>query len=204
MPEARETAPTRSALMDLRRERGFVAEGRELLDQKRLLVAGEALRCLSELEAERTRLFDRDRAARDALADAVGQHGIEELSVRPLAASRWQIAVVERRFLGIPLVRVELSVSDGPAPEITNPSPEATRCRDRYRELLVVAARVGALERSIDVLRAEYRRTHRRVRALDNVVLPELDHAIRAVEDQLDAQDREEMLRARMARSAGS
>jgi V/A-type H+-transporting ATPase subunit D len=196
-------APTRSRLMELRRERRFVAEGRELLDQKRLLIAGEALRCLAELEAERARLFERDRAARDALADAVGQHGVLELSVRPVATSTFRLDVAERRFLGIPLVRAELSSRDGPAPELVNPSPEATRCRWRYAEVVVAAARVAALERSIDALRAEYRRTHRRVRALDNVVLPELDHAIRAVEDQLDAQDREELLRARMARSVG-
>jgi V/A-type H+-transporting ATPase subunit D len=59
-----------------------------------------------------------------------------------------------------------------------------------------IAAEAGALRR----LAREYTRTERRARALENVLLPELDQAIRFVADQLELHDAEEALRVHQAR----
>jgi V/A-type H+-transporting ATPase subunit D len=48
-------------------------------------------------------------------------------------------------------------------------------------------------------LAREYTRTERRARALENVVLPEIDVSLRFVEEQLDAVDQEEAVRVRNA-----
>jgi vacuolar-type H+-ATPase subunit D/Vma8 len=197
MADARDVVPTRSAMLELRQERSFVADGREFLDQKQLLLAGEALKCLEELERARERLLEAHRRAQKSLALAVRRHGLEELSLRPLAESHWQLERTKRRFLGLELERAELSGDFGPDPETANPSPEARRCRDAFRELARIAARLAALSESVERLRREYRRTHRRVRALESVLLPELEQTIAQLDDQLDAQDREESLRAR-------
>ena len=53
----------------------------------------------------------------------------------------------------------------------------------------------GHLRRLID----EYRRTERRARALENVLLPEIDHSLKFIEEQLDAVDQEEAVRVRNA-----
>ena len=45
----------------------------------------------------------------------------------------------------------------------------------------------------------EYRRTERRARALENVLLPEIDHSLKFIEEQLDAVDQEEAVRVRNA-----
>jgi vacuolar-type H+-ATPase subunit D/Vma8 len=57
------------------------------------------------------------------------------------------------------------------------------------------AARAGNLRRLI----REYVRTERRARALENVLLPEIDTSLRFVEEQLDAVDQEEAVRVRNA-----
>jgi V/A-type H+-transporting ATPase subunit D len=65
----------------------------------------------------------------------------------------------------------------------------------RYVEL---AACVASLRRLI----REYVRTERRARALENVVLPEIDESLRFIEEQLDAVDQEEAVRVRNAARA--
>ena len=49
----------------------------------------------------------------------------------------------------------------------------------------------------------EYVRTERRARALENVVLPEIDGSLRFIEEQLDAVDQEEAVRVRNAARGG-
>jgi V/A-type H+-transporting ATPase subunit D len=61
-----------------------------------------------------------------------------------------------------------------------------------------LAACVASLRRLI----REYVRTERRARALENVVLPEIDESLRFIEEQLDAVDQEEAVRVRNAARA--
>ena len=62
----------------------------------------------------------------------------------------------------------------------------------------LVAACVASLRRLV----REYVRTERRARALENVVLPEIDGSLRFIEEQLDAVDQEEAVRVRNAGAA--
>jgi V/A-type H+/Na+-transporting ATPase subunit D len=204
MPDVRDVVATRSVLLELRQERAFVADGREFLDRKRLLIAGEALRCLAELEQVRGRLLDRAERARTALIAAVARHGLEELLAYPVSPARFRLEIGERRFLGTTLREAELALlSEQPRPEPIHPSPEVARCRREFRELLLTTARLAALTQNLERLIAQYRRTQRRVRALEKVVLPELEQTIAQLDDRLEAQDLEEALRARLAGRRG-
>jgi V/A-type H+-transporting ATPase subunit D len=61
--------------------------------------------------------------------------------------------------------------------------------------LAELAASGGNLER----LGAEYRRTQRRARALENVLLPEIEASLKIIEDHLERADQEDALRVRLA-----
>ncbi len=58
---------------------------------------------------------------------------------------------------------------------------------------------LAALERNLRRLAAEYRRTERRARALENVLMPELEQALRFVEEQLELYELEENVRVHEA-----
>ena len=47
-------------------------------------------------------------------------------------------------------------------------------------------------------LAAEYRRTERRARALEDVILPEIEGTLREVESHLEEVDQEEAIRTRL------
>ncbi|MBK7901643.1 MAG: V-type ATP synthase subunit D [Proteobacteria bacterium] len=201
MPDIGEVAATRVALLELRDERRLVQEGYELLDEKRVMLATEILRDLRAHEGAQTVLDRLWLEARAALAGAVEIHGFEDLTVEPpCLLDAVLLRQAERSFLGLRLVEASLDVAPCvPASPPVRSTPELKRCAGAFRqltgELVAQAARAANLRRLID----EYRRTERRARALENVLLPEIDHSLKFIEEQLDAVDQEEAVRVRNA-----
>jgi V/A-type H+-transporting ATPase subunit D len=201
MPDSGEVAATRVALLELRDERRQVQEGYELLDEKRVLLASEILRELRAHGVAQAALGGLWLEARVALAAAVEVHGFDDLTVEPpCLLDHVLLRQAERSFLGLRLA--EASLDAGPCVPDDPPvrdTPELRCCASTFRqlarELIAEAARGANLRR----LTAEYRRTERRARALENVLLPEIDHSLQFIEEQLDAVDQEEAVRVRNA-----
>ncbi len=201
MPESGEVLATRVAFLELQDERRLVREGYELLDEKRMLLATEIMRQLRLHDALRTGLATLDPAALGALEAAVGAHGFEGLTVEPkLDLAPVALAVHFQPFLGLELPEAAIEERDLPAaPERRPATPEARRCAAAFRALALLHARLAACVSSLTRLVEEYVRTERRARALENVVLPEIDGSLRFIEEQLDALDQEEAVRVRNA-----
>ncbi len=107
----------------------------------------------------------------------------------------------QESFLGVFLQRAEGELEVGaPTATACNPSPESRCAADAFERLLhtdiVLALASGNLERLLH----EYRRTERRARALEDVVLPELSATIDHVDEQLAEQEHEEAARMRLRR----
>jgi len=68
---------------------------------------------------------------------------------------------------------------------------------DRLLELLARLGELAGVSTTLARLLAEYRRTVRRVRALQDVLLPELDADIADIETRLEDLEREDALTAR-------
>lgn len=194
-------AATRSAALALADERALMREGHRFLDEKRMLLAGELLRQLREHEALEARLVDATAAAREALRRALQRHGLEGLQAYPggtLDAAGLQVA--GSTFLGVALQRLDAGapVATRPAPAI-DASPEAHACAAAFAALVEPLARLAVVRASLERLAAEYRRTERRARALENVLLPEVERALATIGERLDAADQEEAVRIRLA-----
>jgi len=192
---------TRVALLELRDERRLVQEGYELLDEKRVMLAAEILRQLREHTALQARLREHESAARAAFDAAVALHGFGDLTVAPPSPLQSALLRRDRRtFLGIGLVEAHLDAgTPAAAAPFPLPSPELRACAAAFREVVVDHASLAALAGNLRRLIREYTRTERRARALENVLLPEIDVSLRFVEDQLDAVDQEEAVRVRNA-----
>lgn len=201
MPDLGEVVATRVALLELRDERRLVQEGYELLDEKRMLLAKATLRELAAYTTAQQRLATLWQEAREGLAAAVEVHGFEDLTVAPPASLESALVRTSRRlFLGLVLVDAALDApACVPGSRPPHDTPELRRCAAAFRsvavELVAQAARSANLRRLVD----EYRRTERRARALENVVLPEIDRSVGFIEEQLDAVDQEEAVRVRNA-----
>lgn len=173
-------------------------EGYGFLDEKCLLLAGGMLR---ELQAH-ARLWPALLAARaealEALRAALGRHGLEDLAGLPLAAAPAARLVSHgERLMGVALQALEATTTP-PAPiDPLLRTPEAAACAGAFDALLGAAAALAACEGNLRRLHEEYRRTARRARALDGVLLPELEAAIGDMGGELESQEQEDAIAMR-------
>ena len=193
-----EGSASRAALLALRRDRRVIEEGHRFLDERRVALAHELLRRARAYAGHRAALLARHEQLRRALGDAVGRHGLEGLQVYPAAQARASVRRRDSEFLGLRLVdAVALEFGDAAPVDAVWRTSEAARCGAVARELAQESAALAGEVASLLRLVNEYRRTERRVRALENIVLPEARADERRLEAALEEVDQEEVMRSR-------
>jgi V/A-type H+-transporting ATPase subunit D len=195
-----EITPTRSAVLELQDERRAMREGYEFLDEKRLLLAAEMLRELKRYESLWAQFRQQLQEATGALREAVTRHGFQGVQVYPAATlADATIEVRAQLLLGVRLQQASLRAAMGATPPAVYPSPEAERCRRAFLAVIEQAATLAAITGNLERLRHEYRRTERRARALEDVLLPEITDTIHELETRLEEVEQEEAIRVRRA-----
>lgn len=199
---ARTQTASRSAFLDLQDEKRLVNDGYEFLDEKRILLAAELLRQREAWREARAVFMERWDAAATLLPAAVADQGLEGLQVHPrYALDETGPEISGRPFVGQVLLEASLDVGQtGLSRDPIRPSREVRRLVAAFRDLLEAAAPLAAITANLQRLMREYRRTERRVRALENVVLPEIRQDLAAMEEHLDLNDQEEVIRVRSLR----
>lgn len=192
---------TKSVALALADERALMRQGYQFLDEKRMLLAAEMLRGLKQHESLSAELQPALRAAQAALKQALQRHGLQGLCAYPPAGLAAATPELSRgRFLGVGTVAVAFNPQADPHPDAAlDASPEARACAQAYRALLAPLAQLAACAGNLERLAAEYRRTERRAKALENVLLPEIESALATIEDRLELGDQEEAVRIRLA-----
>ena len=195
-------APSRSVILELRDERRTMAEGYAFLDEKCLLLAGEIVRELKRYAAAREEVDGLCAKSAAALQSALARHGLEELSVLPAPDLRGASIVHEwRSVMGVKLDRASWTApGDSPAREPWR-SPEDSACRDAFAALISAATVLGGIAGNLERLSEEYRRSIRRARALNDVLMPELDRTVGELETQLEDLEREDAIAMRLGAS---
>ncbi len=203
VPE-REIAPTRIALLELLDERRLVREGYELLDERRMLLAARILRGLQDLERQRSELAAHWDRLLQRLRDALGAHGLNDLEAWPPATLNVVLTRRVESVLGVEITSAAIQTEVGSTawPAVSS-SSAIQACIETVPPLLTVAASLAALESSLLRLAEEYLRTERRTRAIENVLLPELETDLRNVEAALEGLDQEEVVRVHSLRTSG-
>ncbi|MBF0370132.1 MAG: V-type ATP synthase subunit D [Magnetococcales bacterium] len=194
-----EITPTRSALLEAKDERHVMGEGFRFLDEKRLLLAAEMMRLLERYQKLDQSFREIHGEAISALADGVQRHGLEGVQVQPAQTNDdTTIIQSERRFFGVRLVEAEDHPGEVEHPPAVNPSPEVAACREGYEKALAKLSELAVLSGNLRRLLYEYKRTERRARALEDVILPELDGAIHEMDQRLEEMEQEESVRVRL------
>lgn len=197
------TIATRSALMELREEQASMREGYTFLDEKCLLLAGATLRELRAYEALGLRFAQAQAQAAEALAAALERHGLAGLQNYPLAidapsaaqsTSLINLHLQGSSVMGVALWSARCTVDLPPPRWALARTPEAAACAEAYAQLLTLAAQLAAVGSNLERLQHEYKRTARRARALEGVLLPELATDIESIDTSLEEQEREEAI----------
>ncbi len=192
---------TRSEAIALREEKRAMREGAAFLDEKCLLLAAAMISELRALDALQAQLAPLRAKASRLLRLAAARHGPEGLRAQPpLEAGSRRLVILGRTLLGIALHEARVEGEPGPSAPAANPSPEARECRVAYAALAAALVRRSAMSANLARLQGEYRRTVRRVRALEDVVLPEIGRDLDAMDAILGESEQDEALWARFNR----
>ena len=193
-----EATPTRAVVLELKDEQRAMHEGYAFLDEKCLLLAGEILRELERHAQLDVAMLAAHQAAIQALRAAVARHGLADLQVYPaLDQTAATLAREARSIMGVRLQDATWRSSDAaPLPSV-QPSPEAEACRRAFVALIAASTRLAAVSGNLERLSFEYRRSVRRARALQDVLLPELDHAVYQIESRLEELEQEDAISMR-------
>ena len=175
-------------------------EGYRFLDEKRLILAAAILGELQRYESALAAFRSAYAIAVEGLKAALARHGLEELEAHP-SGGPWQgaLATRSRSVLGVVVNEVDCQPGERSQVVPAAGSPEARTCRSQFSGLLPLAAQLAAMTGNLERLSYEYGRTSRRARALEDVLLPELEQELSAIDTALEEQEREEAIRVRRA-----
>ena len=193
--------PTRAAVLEMKNEQMVVNEAYIFLDEKRLLLASELLRQLRLYQQLNKKLDVLHAQAKEAMQSAVMFHGLDGLQVYPAAADEGAaFKQVRRNFMGVILVETELSTQAIEKRDTiaANPSGIAEYCRKLFHEIVMQSAVLAGLSGNLYRLLREYRLTERRSRALENVILPEIEQNLREMLLHLEELDLEDAIRVHL------
>ncbi len=107
--------------------------------------------------------------------------------------------------MGVTLIDSALRTDDAPprpAVPPCNPSGEAQLSREAFEELVRLSAVLAGVSGNLYRLFTEYRATERRARALENVILPDIETTLSRMSAYLEEIDLEDAVRARPRRRA--
>jgi len=190
-----DVSPTRSAVIELKDERRAMHEGHVFLDEKCLLLAGEILRELERYGQLQRHFLALYTGAQAALQAAVARHGLQGLQVYPPGGlDSAKLHVAARSLMGVRLQQAEWQAGTVGGSEPVQPSPEARACRLAFAEVLTRAAELASMSGNLERLSREYQRSVRRARALQDVMLPELDRSIADIEGRLEELEQEDAI----------
>ena len=200
-----DVAPSRSAILELRDERQAMVEGHAFLDEKCLAIAAEIVRELARYAALERDFLAASQAAARALQAAIARHGLAELRLHPAPAT-CGARPAQRVALGdggeaprVPVSRNSRGnrkCRTGARPRRAPATPPSPPC---WRWPRAVGSSAGNLER----LSEEYRRSIRRARALDDVLIPEAARELSVMETALEDLEREDAIAMRLGARAG-
>lgn len=198
MPElAHSLSVSRSAYLELQQELRLINDGYEFLDEKRILLAAEILRQREAYREARSEFLARAGRAADLFVEAAADQGLDGLQVSPAPSlDGAQLRISQRPCGGQELLEASFEPGRVRSPgKPLRPSPSLDSCQGAYLEVVAAAAPLAALTANLERLMDEYTRTERRVRALENIVLPEIRRDIDSMEEHLDLNDQEELIR---------
>ena len=194
--------PTKSRLLQLRREIAFAREGYEMLEQKRQILVLELMgqaEVARQIEAEVREKMD---AAFKALRQALIRMGTFKLSLDAAAPRPAPSAEVESRSLmGILLPRVSAEhPALAPAVGLLAGSASLDEVGKRFSEELDSIDRLAEIDNAVFRLAREVRKTQRRVNALEKVFLPSYTQTLAYITSVLEERERDEFVIMRMVK----
>jgi V/A-type H+-transporting ATPase subunit D len=182
--------------MDMKRRIGFIERGTEFLKLKRDQLAKELTTSLDVLRGRRRILMDNLREAYAAVTAAYLSLGPQEVQSQSKSIkSALELEVLPMAVMGVryPFVKI------GEKPQVTAELDiTLSVASDKVYEILDDIIRLAEFESKVERIADELGKTSRKVNALENIIIPEYNQIIKFIEDKLDEESLEELVRMKL------
>ncbi len=190
---ARKVSPTRVALLGLKKELKVAKKGHKLLKDKRDGLVKKFMAVIFEARDLRRSVEDRLGQAFDSYIRASAMSraaSLETVFMMPSAHVDISIAVQNIMSVRVPeftINKTGSAISYG----LLETTGDLDNAIQKFDDIFVDIMRLAALEQTAENLADEIEKTRRRVSALENVMIPELQSTIKFVAMQLDERARD-------------
>jgi V/A-type H+-transporting ATPase subunit D len=188
--------PTKGFLMEMKRRIGFIEKGTEFLKLKRDHLAKELTSAIDVLKGRRSKLLDELKVAYRGVTAAYISLGPTEVRSQASALkSGLEIEVLPRSTMGVryPFIKVDKDPQIAGELDITL-SEAAEKILGILNDIIQLAEFEARAERIAD----ELGKTNRKVNALENTIIPSYKNIIKFIEDKLDEEALEELVRMKL------
>ncbi|MDR1650952.1 MAG: V-type ATP synthase subunit D [Synergistaceae bacterium] len=200
---ARRMAPTRGNLVKLQKSYAQAVSGHDLLEQKRQVLMMELVRHIDSARDLQRNVINTFADAYAALQRANISLGID--TVEDIADSvpvSDELVVRLRSVMGVEIPDIdEIDGSVRPSYSFIDSTGAMDDAYLSFRRVLLSILKLAEIETSVYRLAVQIRRTHRRVNALEKVVIPSNKEESAFIESVLEEAEREDFVRMKTAKS---
>ncbi|MEM4699395.1 MAG: V-type ATP synthase subunit D [Candidatus Nezhaarchaeales archaeon] len=200
-----EFKPTRMELIMLRRRRRLADKGLALLKEKRDALVMELLETLREYKTAKEAVDKSVAKAYHKLMRAKMELGALKLFELALSTPPlYDVMLRLRSVMGVKVPTLSLSeveTSKRLTYSLASTCSSLDEVVSSFKEAISSIIRLAEVEASIRALAEEVKKARRRVNALETVIIPRLDRAIKYIELYLDERAREDIFRIKMLKS---
>ena len=198
-------APTKSALLNLRKQVRFLEDGHTLLERKRELLTRLVYQHIQEYRGLKETANDSLKQAYRWLTIAqlrMGDRIITQASLGATPSTRMK--VLPRRSLGVQYPSVEASVVSPQPVGLLGTDPSFDEARHAFAQAAVDLAQLAAVEMALYRLISEQRKAQKRVNALKYNIIPSYRKAIKGIAEALEEEERGTLFQIKRLREASA
>ncbi len=201
--------PTRMELLNLKRKLVLAKNGYKLLKKKRDGLIMELRSMLKDVKDIKKDMITKLREGNRLIFQVEMKESSEEIDlVSEIMMRSANVDVLVRNVMGVPLPKISIELKGKTANESKYAlmffSYEIMKAVRVYEDLFVQILKVAEIEMSIRNLLEEIEKTKRRVNALENKVIPEIEESIAWIKMVLDEMERENVMRLKRIKDKSS
>ena len=194
--------PTKGYLMETKRRIQTVERGTEFLKLKRDQLAKDLTESLDVLKGRRGLLLNNLQEAYGALTAAYLSLGPTEVQSQTRSIKNTlDIDVLPRSVMGVVYPSIRINETPEIAAELDITLAHAA---EKVYEIIEELIRLAEFEERVSRIAEELGSTSRKVNALENMVIPDMKYIIKFIEDKLDEESMEELVRMKLIGGAKS
>ena len=188
--------PTKGYLMEMRRSIVFVERGTEFLKLKRDHLAKELSESIEVLRGRRRLLLDNLQEAYKAVQAAYLSLGPTEVESQASSIrSSLDLELLPKSVMGVQYPYIKI---------LSRPKVEGelditlSYASDKVYSILEEIIRLAEFESRVERIADELGKTNRKVNALENTVIPDMKAVIKFIQDKLDEEQMEDLVRIKL------